>query len=291
MRSFLFVPGNSPRKLEKSLDSGADALILDLEDSVADADKPEARKITAAFLAETIGAANRPKLYVRVNALDTGETDADVDAVIPHRPDGIFLPKTECGADVAQADAKITAAEAIAGIEDGAAGIIPIATETGASLFTLGSYAGCSPRLEGLTWGAEDLSADVGAQTNRDAAGDYTDLYRLARALCLAGASGAEVMPIDTVYTDFRNDAGLMADCEAAVRDGYVAKMAIHPAQVETINAAFTPSPEAIAEAQAVVGALGDSGVGSIDGKMIDRPHQRRAERLLARARAAGLSV
>ena len=291
MRSYLFVPGNSPRKLEKSLESGADALILDLEDSVAQADKAEAREITAAFLSETVGSTGRPRLYVRVNALDTGETDADIDAVIPHRPDGLFLPKTECGADVAQADAKITAAEALAGVEDGAARIIAIATETGASLFALGSYAGCSPRLEALTWGAEDLSADVGAQTNRDANGTYTDLYRLARSLCLAAAAGAEVMPVDTVYTDFRNEEGPRADCEDAVRDGYVAKMAIHPAQVATINAVFTPSPEAVAEAEAIVGALGDSGVGSIDGKMIDRPHLLRAERLLARARAAGVPI
>ncbi|MEJ8574525.1 CoA ester lyase [Microbaculum marinum] len=294
MRSFLFVPGDSHRKLAKALDSGADALILDLEDSVAATAKAEARAVTAGFLSEAVKELNRPRLYVRVNALDTGLTDDDLDAVLVHSPDGIFAPKTANGADVMLIDAKITTAEALGGVEDGATRIIAIATETGGSLFGMGSYARSSERLEGLTWGAEDLSADVGALTNRDGNGNYTDLYRLARALCLAAAAGAEVMAVDTVYTDFRNDAGLRAECEEAVRDGFVAKMAIHPAQVAVINEVFTPSINAIRDAEAVMQALaeaGHAGVASLDGQMIDRPHQRRAERLLARARAAGKSV
>ncbi|WP_436637000.1 HpcH/HpaI aldolase/citrate lyase family protein [Microbaculum sp. FT89] len=294
MRSMLFVPGDSRKKLAKSLDCGADALIVDLEDSVAPAAKADARAVTAEFLAGLPAREARPRIYVRVNALDTGLTDDDLDAVVPHGPDGIMLPKATCGADVMLVDAKITTSEALAGIDDGATRIVAIATETGGSLFEMGSYKGSSARLEGLTWGAEDLSADIGALTNRDADGAYTDLYRLARALCLAASAGAAVMAIDSVFVDFRDDTGLRADCEEGVRDGYVAKMAIHPAQVATINDVFTPSDVAIDEAEAIVRAMaeaGGAGVASLDGRMIDRPHLRRAERLLARARAAGKPV
>ncbi len=290
MRSLLFVPADSPRKLEKALDSGADALIVDLEDSVSAGAKEAARAGAAGFLAQLRGASGRPRLFVRVNALDTGLTDDDLDAVIPAEPDGIMLPKSTKGADVMLLDAKITTLEALAGIDDGRTSILAIATETGSSLFAMGSYAGSSARLEGLTWGAEDLSADVGALANRDEAGALTDLYRLARALCLAGAAGAGVAAVDTVFTDYRDEDGLRAECEAALRDGFVAKMAIHPAQVAPINAAFTPSPAAVSEATAVVeafAAAGDAGVTSLDGRMLDRPHLRRAERLLARAKDA----
>ncbi len=294
MRSLLFVPGDSPKKLARSLDCGADALIVDLEDSVAPAAKAEARSVAAGFLSDLRDRPARPRVYVRVNALDTGLTDDDLDAVVPFGPDGIMLPKATCGADVMLVDAKITTAEALAGMDDGATRIVAIATETGGSLFQMGTYKGSSARLEGLTWGAEDLSADIGALTNRNPDGGYTDVYRLARALCLAASAGAGVMAIDSVYTDFRDAEGLRADCEEGVRDGYVAKMAIHPAQVAVINDTFTPSDEAIGEAEAVVKAMaaaGDAGVASLDGKMIDRPHLRRAERLLARARAAGKRV
>lgn len=292
MRSFLFVPGDSARKLAKGLGSGADALILDLEDSVAAQAKAQAREVTAAFLHENHNNPGRPRLYVRVNALDTGLTDDDLDAVVPCRPDGIFLPKATRGADVMLIDAKITTAEALGGIDDGATRIVAIATETGGSLFEMGSYVGCSARLEALTWGAEDLSADVGALDNRNGEGGYTDLYRLARSLCLAASAGADVMAMDTVFTDFRDEAGLRADCRDAVRDGFVSKMAIHPGQIAVINEEFTPSEDAIEEAKAVMQVLeeaGDAGVASLNGKMIDRPHQRRAERLLARARAVGM--
>lgn len=294
MRSLLFVPGDSQKKLSKSMDSGADALIIDLEDSVAPDNKETARAVAADFLSGIRTAKDRPAIYVRVNALDTDLTDGDLDAVIPQTPDGIMLPKASCGADVMLLDAKITTAEALAGIDDGATRIIAIATETAGSLFEMGSYKGSSARLEAMTWGGEDLAADIGAIANRDATGGYTDVFRLARSLCLAGAAGAGVLAVDSVYTDFRNESGLRAECEEAVRDGFVAKMAIHPAQVATINDAFTPSDSAIRQAEAIVTALaeaGNAGVVSIDGKMIDRPHLRSAERLLARARAAGKIV
>jgi citrate lyase subunit beta / citryl-CoA lyase len=294
VRSLLFVPGDSQKKLAKSLTSGADALIIDLEDSVAPGAKADARSVAAEFLSSLRAGADRPRIYVRVNALDTGLTDDDLDAVIPMSPDGIMLPKSTCGADVMLVDAKITTAEALAGIDDGATRILPIATETAGALFEMGTYNRSSARLEGLTWGAEDLAADIGSLSNRDARGRYTALYSLARSLCLAGAASASVMAIDSVYTDFRNEKGLRAECEDAVRDGFVAKMAIHPAQVPAINDVFTPSQDAIRDAEAIVKLLaeaGDAGVASLNGKMIDRPHLRSAERLLARARAAGLSV
>ncbi|TCT12631.1 citrate lyase subunit beta/citryl-CoA lyase [Tepidamorphus gemmatus] len=291
LRSLLFVPGDSPRKFARAMQSGADALILDLEDSVAPDLKAQARDIAARLLAEARGQSGRPRLYVRVNALDTGLTDADLDAVIPHEPDGIVLPKSSKGADVMLLDAKVTTSEALAGIEDGRTRILAIVTETAASLFAIGTYDGSSARLEGMTWGGEDLSADIGAFSNRDAAGRYTDVYRLARALCLAGAAAAGVLPIDAVYTDFRDAKGLRRECDEAVRDGFVAKMAIHPDQVSVINEAFTPSEAAVREAEAVLRAMseaGETGVASLDGQMIDRPHVRRAERILQRARSTG---
>jgi citrate lyase subunit beta/citryl-CoA lyase len=289
MRSLLFVPGDSPRKLEKGLTSGADALLLDLEDSVAPDRKAEARATTVAFLKQARAAKDRPRLYVRVNGLATGLTDADLDAVAAGHPDGIVFPKAEGGAAVIHCDAKISAREAIHGLPDGALDIIAIATETAAALFLAGTYAGASKRLKGLTWGAEDLSAELGAEANRDASGKFLDPYRLARSLCLAGAAAAQVQPIDTVYVDFRNDAGLRRECEEARRDGFTAKMAIHPAQVAVINEVFTPAAEAIAKAQAVVAAFaGNPGAGTIGigGVMYDRPHLERAKQLLARAEA-----
>lgn len=289
MRSLLFVPGDSERKLGKALDSGADALIVDLEDSVSAASKPAARAMTAAFLTSARRRAGRPRLYVRVNALNTGMTDDDLEAVAPCGPDGIMLPKAERGADVVLLDAKVSTLEALDEIPVGTIRILAIATETARALFNMGSYAGASARLEGIAWGAEDLSADIGAVANRDAAG-YTDLFLLARSLCLAGAAAAEVPAIDTVFTDFRDQDGLRAECDAAVRDGFAAKMAIHPAQVPVINEAFTPSEAMVAEAEAIVRAFdeaGDAGVTSLGGEMLDRPHLRRAERILARAGAA----
>jgi citrate lyase subunit beta/citryl-CoA lyase len=289
MRSLLFVPGDSPKKLEKGLGSGADALLVDLEDSISPQRKAEARATTAAFLKEAIAAADRPRLYVRINGFATGLTDDDLDAVVAGRPDGIMFPKAEGGAAVTLCDAKIAAREAIHGLPDGALDIIAIATETAAALFLAGTYRGASARLKGLTWGAEDLSVELGAETNRDAQGHFLDPYRLARSLCLAGAAAAGVQAIDTVYVDFRNIDGLRRECEEARRDGYTGKMAIHPAQVAIINEVFTPTAEAIAKAQAVVAAFAaDPGAGTIGigGVMYDRPHLERANLLLARVKA-----
>lgn len=292
MRSLLFVPGDSQKKLEKALDGEADALIVDLEDSVALAAKPEARATTAAFLQAALARARRPRLFVRVNALTTGLTDADLDAVMPAGPDGIVLPKAGGGPDVSHLGAKIAVREAEFALADGRTRILAIATETAKGVFALGTYAGASHRLAGLTWGGEDLSADLGAETNRLADGSYAEPYRLARALTLLGAAAAEVDAIDAVFTNFRDEAGLAAECEAGRRDGFVAKMAIHPAQVPVINAAFTPSAEVLQRARAIVAAFAaDPGAGvlSIDGEMLDRPHLTRAERVLARVKAIGV--
>ncbi|HML07072.1 MAG TPA: CoA ester lyase [Xanthobacteraceae bacterium] len=287
MRSLLFVPADSAKKLDKAMASGADALIVDLEDSIALDGKTRARESAAAFLKETMAAAPRPYLLVRVNGLQTGLTDADLDAVVPARPDAIMLPKAEGGASVIHADAKLTTREAINGLPEGHIKIVALATETAAALFLAGSYAGASARLTALTWGAEDLSAELGAERNRDAQGRFLDPYRLARALCLAGAAAAEVAAIDTVYVDFRDSDGFRRECEEARRDGFSGKMAIHPAQVPIINELFTPTPEALAHAQAIVDAFAanpDAGVVAIGGVMVDRPHLAQAKRVLARA-------
>lgn len=286
MRSLLFVPADSARKLDKAMSSGADALIIDLEDSIALDGKARARESAAAFLKDAMANAQRPYLMVRVNGLQTGLIDADLDCVAPAKPDAIMLPKAEGGAAVVHADAKLAVREAQNDLPDGHIKILPIATETAAALFMVGTFAGVSSRLIGMTWGAEDLSADLGARANRDAQGRFLDPYRLARTLCLAGAAVAAVPAIDTVFVDFRNDAGFRRECEEACRDGFVGKMAIHPAQVPIINEVFTPSGEAIAHAQSVIAAFAaapGAGVVGIGGVMYDRPHLVRAKQLLAR--------
>jgi citrate lyase subunit beta / citryl-CoA lyase len=293
MRSLLFVPADSPAKLAKAVGAGADALILDLEDSIAPARKEAARAGAAAFLMQTVPLQTRPRLIVRINGLATGLTDADLDAVVPARPDAIMLPKAEGGASVVHADAKLCAREALSGLAEGTIGIVPIATETARSLFVACTYTDAGPRLAAITWGAEDLATELGAETNRDVQGQFLDPYRLARTLCIAGAAAADVPAIDTVYVDFRNDAGLRRECEEARRDGFTGKMAIHPGQVATINDVFTPTPEAIARAQAIIAAFAaapGAGVVGIGGVMYDRPHLTKAERLLARAKAAGVA-
>jgi citrate lyase subunit beta / citryl-CoA lyase len=285
MRSLLFVPADRAKKLERAMTSGADALIVDLEDSVALEGKARAREGAAEFLRAAAASARRPLLVVRVNGLQTGLIDADLDAVAPAGPDAIMLPKAEGGASVVHADAKLAVREALSGQPDGRIKILPIATETAAALFAVGTYAGASARLMGLTWGAEDLSAELGARANRDALGRFLDPYRLARSLCLAGAAAAGVPAIDTVYVDFRDSNGLQRECEEACRDGFAGKMAIHPAQVPIINAAFTPSADVLARAQAIVDAFANNpgaGVVGIDGVMYDRPHLTKAQRLLS---------
>jgi citrate lyase subunit beta / citryl-CoA lyase len=287
MRSQLFVPADSEKKLEKSLSTGADCLLIDLEDSVALAAKPRARAGALAFLREVKTRPRPPLLYVRVNAFDSGLIDDDIDVVMQGAPDGILLPKTRSGADVQHLGAKLAVREAECGYPDGATKIIAIATETAASIFHMGTYAGASRRLAGLTWGAEDLAAVLGAEANRLPDGSYASPYALARTLTLFAANAAEVLAIDTIYADFRDAVGFRAECEAARRDGFTAKMAIHPGQVETINEIFTPSADSLAKAQAIVATFAadpEAGVVSIDGKMIDRPHLTWAQRILARA-------
>jgi citrate lyase subunit beta / citryl-CoA lyase len=287
-RSVLYMPGANERALEKAKTIPADALILDLEDSVAFSEKEGARRTTAAFLAEARQAAERPRLFVRVNSLSTGLTDADLDGVMAGAPDGIMLPKAVGGPDVAHLGAKLAVREAEHGLDDGGTRIVAIATETAASLFVLGGFAGASRRLAGLAWGAEDLSADLGAEANRDEAGLFTEPFRLARNLMLFAAAAAEVDAVDTVFTNFRDPEGLARECREAQRDGFVAKLAIHPGQVPVINEAFTPTPEAVARARAIVDAFAQNpgaGVVGLGGEMIDQPHLKRSERLLRRLR------
>jgi citrate lyase subunit beta/citryl-CoA lyase len=287
-RSLLFVPASEDRKLAKALASEADLLILDLEDSVALDAKPAARDLAKGFLADHAGKAGRPLLYVRVNAFDTGLTADDIAVILQQKPDGIMLPKAGSGADAARLSAMLDAGEQAAGLPPRGIAIIVIATETPAAVLHLASFAGSTPRLAGMTWGAEDLGAAIGARTARDDAGALTSPFVLARNLCLFAAHAAFVQAIDTVHTDFRDASGLQREAEAAARDGFTGKMAIHPSQVGVINAAFTPSAEEIAEAQAVVDAFAaqnNPGVIAIGGRMFDKPHLERARRVLARAR------
>ncbi|MBL8578620.1 MAG: CoA ester lyase [Mesorhizobium sp.] len=289
MRSLLFVPGDSEKKLEKGFSAGADVIIIDLEDSVAALTKPKARSLAAeAIRARPSGA----KVYVRVNDLTTGLTDDDFAAVVPARPDGIVLPKSQGGTDVQHLSVKLRVAEIEAGLPDGGIAIIPIITETGLATLSTATYPGCSPRLAGLTWGAEDLAAEIGARTNRNAEGRYTDVFRLARSVTLLAASASAVAAIDTVHVDFRDLGALRAECLEAERDGFTGKLAIHPAQVPIINEVFTPSREAVDQANALVAAFADAGnpgVVALEGRMYDIPHLKRAQRLLARARDAGV--
>jgi len=288
MRSLLFVPADSERKLEKALASGADVLILDLEDSVSADAKPRAREIATAFLRAKGGSA--PTLFVRINDLRSGLADADLDAVMAAGPAGIMLPKCEGPDDVMALAMRLRVREADNGLEDGVTRILPIITETARGVLHASHFDRPLPRLAGLTWGAEDLSAAIGARAARDEAGRFTHLFDMARSLTLLAASASDTAAIDTVYPDFRDEAGFLRSCEDGERDGFTARMAIHPAQVEVINRVFTPSPEAIAAAQAVVDAFashGDAGVVAIEGKMYDRPHLRAAQRLLARSTSA----
>lgn len=271
LRSLLFVPGDRPERMEKALGLGADALILDLEDAVAPSAKPAARAAVADFLA-------RPRtipLFVRVNPLDGAEVAADLAAILPGRPDGLVLPKAEGAASVAEL---VTRAPGIP--------ILPVATETPRAVFALGSYGEVAGDLAGLTWGAEDLPAAIGSVSRVDD-GRYTPVFETVRSLALLAAHAAGVPAIDTIYPDFRDSDGLAAFAARARRDGFTGMMAIHPAQVPVINAAFTPSAGEIAHARAIVALFAaNPGAGALqfDGRMVDAPHLKAAERLLARA-------
>lgn len=287
MRSLLFVPGDSDRKIAKAMSSGADALILDLEDSVALDRKAEARAMTRDFIASAKGQETRPRLFVRINALTTDLWSTDLEGVMAAGPDGIMLPKPRSGEDVHRLSLTLDHVEESAALKQGATRIVAITTEVPICILNMATFVEASSRLEGLTWGAEDLSAEVGSTATRDPNGNLTSPYRLARDLCLFTAVSAGVQPIDTVFIDFRDQDGLRAESAAAARDGFTGKLAIHPDQVAIINAAFTPSQREIDRARDIVAmfsASPDAGVISLNGQMYDRPHLTRAERVLARA-------
>ena len=282
-RSWLFAPGDSERKMEKAAAGPADVVLLDLEDAVAEDVKPWARAMISAFLAAQ-PEPDRSRLWVRVNPLDGPHALADLAAVLPARPGGVMLPKSRGRADVEILDHYLSALEVAAGIERGSTKVIVLVTETAESMFTTGTYRG-APRLAALTWGAEDLADSVGASENRNADGSYGFTYELARSLCLLGAVAAGVEPVDTVEPDFRDLARLRERAGKVRRDGYRGMLAIHPAQVDVINAAFTPSDEELAEAQEIVDLFAaHPGAGTIGhkGAMLDRPHLARAQALLA---------
>lgn len=285
MRSLLFVPADSERKLARSLQSGADALILDLEDSVVPANRPAARSQARAFL-EATGSTGVSR-YVRINALASGVALDDLTAILPGKPEGILLPKC-LPEDLKTLDYYLTALEAAYGFPSGATRVIAIATETPAAVLALAGkpspgYGDAPPRLSAITWGAEDLAACIGGN-NRRLDGAYDDVYRLARSLCLLAAAASGVLPIDTIFTDFKDQAGLATECAAARRAGFAGKMAIHPAQIPVINEAFSVGEAELGWARKVVAAFvgnPDAGTVAIDGRMVDRPHLSLARRLL----------
>jgi citrate lyase subunit beta / citryl-CoA lyase len=294
MRSLLFVPADGGSKLEKAMASGADGVILDLEDSIAPERKAQARAAALEFLKVQRSRKQRPRLLVRINGLDTGMTDADLEAIVAGAPDALLFPKAEGGVSVVHLDAKLTAREAIAGLPEGSIKILAQSVESAAGFFLAGTFRDCSKRLIGLTWGPEDLSAEIGAEANREADGTLTEPYRLARSLCLLGAAAAKVPAIETIHVDFRNAEVLRRDTVTARRDGFAGRLAIHPAQVPVINDVFTPTNEQVEKAKAIIAAFAakpGAGTVGIDGKMYDRPHLARAQRLLSGAGGNGANV
>lgn len=287
LRSFLFVPADSEKKLAKGEASAADALILDLEDSVAPARKPLAREMVGAFLDARAGP-RRNELWVRMNPIREGGLD-DLVAVVRSRPDGIVVPKVSHPRELVLLSTFIDALERRDGVPDPLR-LLCVATETAAAPLNLAAYPETPlPRLFGLTWGAEDLSSAIGASTNRDASGAWAFTYRMARSQCLLAAKASNVAAIETLYADFRDDAGLRKDCAEASREGFTGRIAIHPDQVAAINEAFTPTEAEIAHARRVVAAFAaapGTGVVGLDGKMLDMPHLKQAEQVLARAAA-----
>ena len=278
IRSWLFAPGDSERKVAKALAGPADRVILDLEDAVAMEAKPAARRMVAATLDGAGG--DRARIWVRINPLASGLAEADLAAVMPSRPGGIMLPKAEGGADLAALDRIMAPLEA----PGDATPVHPLVTETAAAMFVTGTYRG-APRLAAMSWGAEDLADSLGALANTDSQGRYRPTYELARSLCLLGAAAAGVPAIETIMGDFRDLAGLEARAAMMRRDGFRGMLAIHPDQVPVINAAFTPGDDEIAEAREILALFAASpGAGAVAGPrgMLDRPHLSRAQQLLA---------
>jgi citrate lyase subunit beta / citryl-CoA lyase len=285
MRSWLFAPGDSEKKMGKAEASAADIALFDLEDSVSPENKPAARLMVSEQIAASKG---RARLWVRINPITTADCVADLAAIIPARPGGVFLPKAEGAADITQLHHYLTALEAANGIPLGRTLIAALVTETAAAMFRTGEYAGEYPgraRLVAMSWGAEDLSASLGASQQRGADGEYSHTYEMARSLCLIGASAAGVAAIETVQPEFRDLEALERRARGVRAAGFRGMLAIHPAQVDPINAAFTPNAEELAHARAVVQAFADhpgAGVVALDGAMLDRPHLALAQRLLA---------
>lgn len=281
MRSWLFAPGDSERKMEKCAASDADIALFDLEDAVTIEEKPKARTMVREFLQAQ--ASGRERLWVRINPVDGPFAVDDLAAVMPGKPGGIMLPKARGRHDVELLDHYLTALEAAFGIEQGATRVIALVTEAAEAMFTTGDYAG-APRLVAMTWGAEDLADSIGASSNGNPDGSYGFTYELARSLCLLGAATAGVAAVETIQGDFRDLEGLKARAEKVRRDGYRGMLAIHPAQVEVINAAFMPNEDELAEAQEIVDIFAaNPGVGAIGykGGMLDRPYLARAQALL----------
>jgi len=283
LRSLLFVPGDSEKKLAKAEGTGADALLLDLEDAVSQERLPVARGLVRDYL--TSHPRDRQQVWVRINPLNTPLALPDLVAVMAGQPDGIVLPKPLNASDVLQLDHFLSALEEREGIACGPTRILPVATEVAGALFSLNTYAGCSARLAGLTWGAEDLATSVGASTNKKDNGEFDDTFVLARSLCLLAAAHAGVQAIDTLSVDFRNSELLQADVKRARRQGFSGKLAIHPDQVSIINQGFQATAEELQHAQRIVDAFAQAqGAGAVqlDGKMVDKPHLTLAQRLLA---------
>ncbi|HLZ66385.1 MAG TPA: CoA ester lyase [Aliidongia sp.] len=288
-RSWLFVPGDSERKMTKAATSGADVLILDLEDSVAAENLATARGLVREYL-KSRPDRSAQKLWVRINPLATPMALADLAGVMPGGPDGILLPKPETAAEVVTLGHYLDAFETAFDLGAGRTRIMPVATETALGMFQLGAYRGLTPRLAGLTWGAEDLAAALGAGTNRGADGAYSHTYEMARSLCLLGAVAAGVPPIDTITGDFRDKDLIERETQDGRRLGFRGKIAIHPDQVEIINRAFTPTEAELDWARRVVAAFAKAGTGTVglDGQMLDMPHLKQAQNLLAQAGPLG---
>lgn len=280
LRSLLFVPADSERKLEKAKSSPADALILDLEDSVAREKRPRARALVREFVQS---AAGKRSVWIRINPVASADYRDDLEAAVRARPSGVVVPKPDSPDALRTLDANLLSLEREHGLPERGIRVIPVASETPAAVLALTHYANPPPRLAALTWGAEDLSAALGATTNRDETGEFAFTYRMVRSLCLLAAKAAAVEAIETLHADFRDFKGLARVARTAQREGFTGMLAIHPDQVEVINAAFTPSLEDVEHARRVIAAFaGGAGVASLDGKMLDQPHLKQAEHTLA---------
>lgn len=294
IRSFLFVPGDGERKHSKIQNSAADAVILDLEDAVLPENRPAARKLIRRLLSSSLDRTKAPEIWVRINPLGSVDYAQDVAAVVSLQPAGIMLPKSLSIASVRQLHADLERAESASGLAVGKIKIIPIVTEHAVGVLNASSYQVGHPRLAGLTWGAEDLSTDLGAIRKTNSRGQLSDVFRLARSLCLLAAKAAGVPAIETLYDDFLDINGLIASTLCAKEEGFSGRLAIHPNQLDAINNTFLPTVAEVRQAQQVVAAFSAStgaGVIQLDGVMLDQPHLQAAQNLLARAKFLGMDV